>query len=302
MHPTTRAAALAAALFSSVSLFAFDAAAHDDHRRTELFKPGVGFAAESPMAPVTSGTERPPLYTGLGEGTFPVTTSVPEAQAYFDQGLKLAWAFNHTEARRAFIEAQRLDPNAAMACWGEAFVLGQNINDGMRPEAIAPAFAALTPRDRARPGHDGEGTGADRGARRALLGRPGCRPRRAQPRLGRRDARGGKDLSRRCRHPGVVRRRADEPPALGLLGGRRRDAQGQRRRDRRDAGDGARDQSEASGGGASLHPRGRGLGHAGTGRSPMPTCSAARRRPPATSSTCRRTSMPASDATPIRSR
>ena len=144
MHQTTRAAALAAALFSSASLFAFDAAAHDDHRRTELFKPGVGFAAESPMAPATNGMDRPPLYTGLGEGTFPVTTSVPEAQAYFDQGLKLAWGFNHTEARRAFVAAQRLDPNAAMAYWGEAFVLGQNINDGMRPEAIAPAFAALT--------------------------------------------------------------------------------------------------------------------------------------------------------------
>jgi tetratricopeptide (TPR) repeat protein len=144
MHSTPRAAALAAALFSSVSLFAFDAAAHDDQRRTELFKPGVGFAADAPMAPTSNGMDRPPLYTGLGEGTFPVTTSVPEAQAYFDQGLKLAWAFNHTEARRAFIEAQRLDPNAAMAYWGEAFVLGQNINDGMRPEAIAPAFAALS--------------------------------------------------------------------------------------------------------------------------------------------------------------
>lgn len=144
MHTLTRPAAFAAALLSGISLLAFNAAAHDDHFRTELFKPGVGFAAESPLAPVTNGMERPPLYAGLGKGTFPVTTSVPEAQAYFDQGMKLAWAFNHAEARRAFIESQRLDPNAAMAFWGEAFVLGQNINDGMRPEAIAPAFAALS--------------------------------------------------------------------------------------------------------------------------------------------------------------
>lgn len=144
MHPTPRAAAFAAALLSGTSLFAVNAAAHDDQRRTELFKPGVGFAAEAPVAPVSVGAERPPLYTGLGEGTYLVTTRAPEAQAYFDQGFKLAWAFNHTEARRAFVEAQRLDPDCAMAYWGEAFVLGQNINDEMRLEAIAPAFAALT--------------------------------------------------------------------------------------------------------------------------------------------------------------
>lgn len=144
MHSTPRAAAFAAALLSGISLFAFNATAHDDQRRTELFKPGVGFAADAPMAPTANSAERPPLYSGLGEGTYPVTTDVAEAQAYFDQGLKLAWAFNHTEARRAFAEAQRLDPDCAMAYWGEAFVLGQNINDGMRPEAIAPAFAAIT--------------------------------------------------------------------------------------------------------------------------------------------------------------
>ncbi len=143
MTPTRRTA-LAAALLSTVSLFAFSAAAHDDHRRTELYKPGVGFAAEEPMASVANGPARPPLYEGLGEGTFPVTTAVAAAQAYFDQGLKLAWGFNHTEARRAFLEAQRFDPNCAMGFWGEAFVLGQNINDGMRPEAIAPAMAALS--------------------------------------------------------------------------------------------------------------------------------------------------------------
>ncbi|HET7716729.1 MAG TPA: tetratricopeptide repeat protein [Bauldia sp.] len=139
-----RRAALTVALFSTASLLAFAAAAHDDDRRTELYKPGVTFASEEPTMPASDGSSRPPLYTGLGDGSYPVTTANAEAQAYFDQGLKLAWAFNHAEARRAFLEAQRLDPNCAMCFWGEAFVLGQNINDGMRPEAIAPAHAALS--------------------------------------------------------------------------------------------------------------------------------------------------------------
>jgi tetratricopeptide (TPR) repeat protein len=73
----------------------------------------------------------------------PITTDNAKAQAYFDQGLGLTWAFNHSEARRAFQEGQRLDPNCAMCFWGEAFVLGPNINDGMRDEAIAPAVAAV---------------------------------------------------------------------------------------------------------------------------------------------------------------
>ncbi len=60
--------------------------------------------------------------------TMPVTTGSSEAQAYFDQGLRLTWAFNHTEARCSFQEAQRLDPNCAMCFWGEAFALGSNIN------------------------------------------------------------------------------------------------------------------------------------------------------------------------------
>ena len=49
------------------------------------------------------------------------------------QGLNLAYAFNHAEARRAFREAARLDPNLAMAYWGQALVLGPNINALMEP-------------------------------------------------------------------------------------------------------------------------------------------------------------------------
>ena len=51
------------------------------------------------------------------------------AQAFFNQGLKLTYAFNHAEAHRSFLEASRLDPNSAMTYWGQAYALGPNIND-----------------------------------------------------------------------------------------------------------------------------------------------------------------------------
>jgi tetratricopeptide (TPR) repeat protein len=84
----------------------------------------------------------PPLWDGLGTLTHKITTDDPQAQAYFDQGLRLAYGFNHDEARRAFREAQHRDPDCAMCYWGEALVLGPNINLPMPEEAVAPAFAA----------------------------------------------------------------------------------------------------------------------------------------------------------------
>jgi tetratricopeptide (TPR) repeat protein len=69
-----------------------------------------------------------PLYTGLGAAHHAVTTKSPLAQKYFDQGLRLCYAFNHDEAIRAFREAARLDPSCAMAHWGIAYALGPNVN------------------------------------------------------------------------------------------------------------------------------------------------------------------------------
>ncbi|MGZ3327332.1 MAG: hypothetical protein ACXU85_09230, partial [Xanthobacteraceae bacterium] len=84
----------------------------------------------------------PPLWDGLGSLSYKVTTASPAAQDYFDQGLRLTHAFNHEEAQRAFRKAQKLDPDCAMCFWGEALVLGPNINMPMVEEAVAPAFAA----------------------------------------------------------------------------------------------------------------------------------------------------------------
>src|ERR1044072_8872343 len=84
-----------------------------------------------------------PRLQKLGSHTFSVTTKNRQAQLFMNQGLNLAYAFNHAEAGRAFREAARLDPNLAMAYWGEALVLGPNINAPMDPSAEAPALQAI---------------------------------------------------------------------------------------------------------------------------------------------------------------
>jgi tetratricopeptide (TPR) repeat protein len=63
-----------------------------------------------------------------------VSTDRPDAQLYINQGVNLSYAFNHAEAGRSFREAARLDPDLAMAYWGQALVLGPNINAPMNPD------------------------------------------------------------------------------------------------------------------------------------------------------------------------
>jgi tetratricopeptide (TPR) repeat protein len=75
-----------------------------------------------------------PRLQNLGRLTFPVTTTSERAQRFMDQGINLAYGFNHAEAGRAFREAARLDPECAMAYWGQALVLGPNINAPMNPK------------------------------------------------------------------------------------------------------------------------------------------------------------------------
>src|SRR5262245_34981161 len=84
----------------------------------------------------------PRLLDGLGNHTHPITTSSPRAQRFFDQGLSLAYAFNHEEAKRSFLEGARLDPACAMCWWGVALVLGPNINASMDPAVTTEAVRA----------------------------------------------------------------------------------------------------------------------------------------------------------------
>jgi len=70
-----------------------------------------------------------PLFNNLGNLNFTISTKNDRVQAFFNQGLKLSYAFNHAEAHRSFMEASRLAPDEAMTYWGQAFALGPNIND-----------------------------------------------------------------------------------------------------------------------------------------------------------------------------
>ncbi|HUF26780.1 MAG TPA: tetratricopeptide repeat protein [Gemmatimonadaceae bacterium] len=87
--------------------------------------------------------DRVALLEGLGEHQYPVSTSDSLAQRYFDQGLRLTYAFNHAEAVRAFEEAARIDPECAMCHWGTALALGPNINAPMDSASAVRAFDAV---------------------------------------------------------------------------------------------------------------------------------------------------------------
>ncbi|HKJ25858.1 MAG TPA: hypothetical protein VKB65_13620 [Myxococcota bacterium] len=93
-------------------------------------------------AAVVPGQLAPRLQT-LGSHAHAITTSSPRAQLFFNQGLILAYGFNHREAARSFREVVRLDPTAAMGYWGQALVLGPNINAPMAPEDEAKAWALI---------------------------------------------------------------------------------------------------------------------------------------------------------------
>jgi tetratricopeptide (TPR) repeat protein len=102
-----------------------------------LLLSSTGASGNEPYAP------KAPLLTGLGHHHHPIATSEPWAQRYFDQGLALAWGFNHAEAYRAFEEVTRLDSTCAMGWWGRAYVLGPNINVPMDSASAVQAYADL---------------------------------------------------------------------------------------------------------------------------------------------------------------
>jgi tetratricopeptide (TPR) repeat protein len=86
---------------------------------------------------------RAPLFTNLGSHHHQITTTFPEAQQYFDQGLTFAYAFNHAEAIRSFRHAGAIDPACAMCYWGIAYALGPNINAPITEEAAREAWQAI---------------------------------------------------------------------------------------------------------------------------------------------------------------
>lgn len=83
------------------------------------------------------------LLQGLGDYHFPISSSNPEVQKWFDQGLMLAYGFNHDAAERSFIKATEIDADCAMCWWGAALVLGPHVNSGMDPANNVNAWTRL---------------------------------------------------------------------------------------------------------------------------------------------------------------
>ena len=83
------------------------------------------------------------MMTGLGDLHHPVSTKNAEAQQFFDQGLRLIYAFNHDEAARSFQKASELDPKLAMAYWGIAEAVGPNYNDPASEDRFKQAHGAI---------------------------------------------------------------------------------------------------------------------------------------------------------------
>src|SRR6266852_7076605 len=104
----------------------------------------TGVAISVSAAPAkTNPASSPKLLPGLGEVHHPVSTSNKQAQQFFDQGLKLVYAFNHDEAGRSFQRAAALDPKLAMAWWGVALTLGPNYNLPVDPEREKAGYDAV---------------------------------------------------------------------------------------------------------------------------------------------------------------
>jgi tetratricopeptide (TPR) repeat protein len=97
---------------------------------------------EAHAAPATADTSIA-LFSNLGPHTRPITTKVPAAQAYFNQGMRLAYGFGMPEARRSFEAAIARDSSCAMCHWGLAWSLGPYVNGGMDSTRGVRAYRAI---------------------------------------------------------------------------------------------------------------------------------------------------------------
>src|SRR5256714_4248261 len=101
------------------------------------------FSQQHPDHPAGAKPKSATPMTGYGNWHHPVSTKNTQAQAFFDQGLRLIYAFNHDEAMRSFQRAAELDPKLAMAYWGVAEAVGPNYNDPASESRFVQAHAAM---------------------------------------------------------------------------------------------------------------------------------------------------------------
>jgi tetratricopeptide (TPR) repeat protein len=136
---------------------------------------------------------RPVLYDSLGTYSYRITTTTPEAQRWFDQGLRLVYAFNHQEAQKAFREAARHDPGCAMCYWGIALTEGSNYNSPTDTERERKARAAVQEAER----RAGAATPVERALIQALAKRHAADPAAKRDALDRAYADAMREVARR---------------------------------------------------------------------------------------------------------
>ncbi|MEO8663484.1 MAG: hypothetical protein ABI693_33825, partial [Bryobacteraceae bacterium] len=110
-----------------------------------LLLPVCLLAQDSPnLANTTKDGRLAPRLANLGHLRVPITVKSKDAKAYFSQGMTLVYGFNHVEALRSFKEVARLEPDCAMAYWGQALALAPNINDpAIGPDREKQGFDAM---------------------------------------------------------------------------------------------------------------------------------------------------------------
>jgi len=100
-------------------------------------------AGENPSPTQPADPEATALRDDLGTHHHEITTTSDSARLYFDQGLRLTYAFNHAAAVASYEKAARFDPKCAMCYWGIAWASGPNINAALTPEGGAAAREAI---------------------------------------------------------------------------------------------------------------------------------------------------------------
>ena len=217
-------------------------------------------SAEHPTKPSES-SEMVPLIENLGDLEHRVTTTKPLAQQYFNQGLRLIYAFNHDEAIRAFQAAAKIDPTCAMAQWGIALSLGPNYNLAAEEERAVGAYKAIVAAQKLVAGASPPEAAYIDALSKRYAETYRARTQAARSGLRERDAQARGPISRRPGRRRAVRRVAHGPAAVGPVDRRRRGPAGHRR-DRGHVGRRAAEKRKASRRESLLHPRRRSLDRA----------------------------------------
>jgi tetratricopeptide (TPR) repeat protein len=103
----------------------------------------IGLCAQETELPANFNEPLPLYSKALGSFERPISSTNEEAQAYFNQGFQMMYAFAKLDAVRSFRESWKRDENCAICYWGEAWAWGSYLNGPMSDDQSPRAYAAL---------------------------------------------------------------------------------------------------------------------------------------------------------------